>query len=338
MADRSVSFPALIWIFAAISLGACGDSATDDTARVDPATDGGTASPGDQDGAVAADGAVKVGDDGGPSTPPASYCARWKDLAKGDLPGFATDSACADYDDIPTGDVPCSGAKNDSAVVALTQLAQNHLITPTSDDYKVNDKGEALDPGGVRPKFRLASERPVLVKVNVTGAGPSPEVKVTASRNGKELGSLCLKGPSALPASVSATPPSLDDSFSATLPGAWIHAGLALTITAGGATKSIPATDLRVAGGLRHQVVELPMLVFGDTTPHYVPQYMPRMADELPVKSLVWSHFPVPVELNPFTMSARGNNPVRVVAQRGGDFDEVGECLDIVGELRAANG
>src|SRR5207247_2350988 len=134
----------------------------------------------------------------------------------------------------------------------------------------------------MRPKFRFISHRPALLKVAVTGSGSAPEVKVIAARNGTPLGSLCLKGPASLPASVSATP-SFDDSFTVQLPPEWIRPGLELDIQAGNADRKIPATDLRVAGGLRHQVIEVPTLLYGDTTPHYVPQYMPRMADELPV-------------------------------------------------------
>src|SRR5689334_9631874 len=78
-------------------------------------------------------------DDAGPSGPVnGPFCKRWAALGAGALPGFATDSACADYSDIPTGDVPCSGAGNDGATIADVQLAQTHLLRPTSEDFTTN--------------------------------------------------------------------------------------------------------------------------------------------------------------------------------------------------------
>src|SRR5690606_2472095 len=102
----------------------------------------------------------------------------------------------------------------------------------------------------IRPKFRLISHRPALLMVAVTGAGAAPEVRVTARRNGSELGSLCLRGPDTLSDSVSAEP-NFDDRFTLSLPADWVRSGLELEIQAGGATRQIPSTDLRVAGGLR---------------------------------------------------------------------------------------
>jgi hypothetical protein len=291
------------------------------------------------DGAAGGGGTDGGGVPGGPPPPAAgTFCARWKALAPGALPGFATDSACADYTDIPTGGVTCSGAMSASATVGEVLLGQNHLLPPSAENYAMNEAGTfAMAAGSVRPKFRLVSHRPALLKVAVTGTGAAPEVKVIATRNGAPVGALCLQGPAALPATVSPIP-SFADSFTVQLPAAWIRPGLALQIQAGAASKTIPTADLRVAGGLRHLVVEVPALVYADTTPHFVPQYMPRMADELPVQSLVWSHFPVPMVLDPFVMSARSGQPDRVVARREGNFDEVGEVLDIGGTIRAANG
>ncbi len=278
------------------------------------------------------------GNEGGGGVPMASFCARWKALGPGALPGFATDSACADYSDIPTGDVPCSGAGNAGATISEVLIGQNHLLPPSSEDYTRNEAGTITISGSAaRPKFRLVSHRPALLKVGVTGAGDAPEVKVTATRNGMPLGSLCLKGPPALPASVSPRP-SLADSFTVQLPAAWIRSGLALQIQAGGASRTIPPGELRVGGGIRQLVVEMAAVMYGIATPPRVPQYMPRMADELPVQSLVWSHFPVPMVFDPFVMSARGGRPDRILLTREGGFDEVGECLSIGATIRAANG
>jgi hypothetical protein len=306
-------------------------------------TDGGAARDGAPAPDAPSDDGGTIGTDGGDSVdsslpPDATYCQRWQALAAGSLPGFATDSACADYTDIPPGDAPCSGAKNDGATIAEVLIGQNHLLPPTADNYVTNEaKTFAMTGDALRPKFRFISHRPALLKVAVVGSGNAPEVKVIATRKGAPLGSLCLKGPATLPANPGATP-SFDDSFTVQLPAAWIRAGIELEIQAGGADKKIPATDLRVGGGLRHEVVEIPTLIYGDKTPHYAPRYMPRMADELPVQSLIWSHFAVPMVLSPFVMSARSGKPDRVLTAREGSFDEVGEVLDIAATIRTANG
>ena len=273
---------------------------------------------------------------GGAGLPGASFCARWKALAAGALPGFATDSACADYTDIPTGDVPCSGAANAGATIGEVLLGQNHLLPPSSENYTSNEAGTFTIRGNAaRPRFRLVSHRPALLKVGVTGSGSAPEVKVTATRNGAAR--LAVPEGSGRPPGHRLGPPSFDDSFTVQLPAAWIRSGLALQIQAGGASKTIPAGELRVGGGIRQLVVEMAAVMYGVAPPR-VPQYMPRMADELPVQSLVWSHFPVPIVFDPFVMSARGGRPDRILRAREGGFDEVGECLSVGATIRAANG
>jgi hypothetical protein len=266
-----------------------------------------------------------------------TFCERWKALGPGDLPSFATDSECEDYSGIATNDVPCSGAANADAKIRDVLIAQNHLLPPSAEDYTKNDSGASLVKEAVRPKFRMISHRPALLMVSVTGSGTAPEVKVTATRNGATLGSLCLKGPDDLPTEVDAKP-SAADRFTVSMPAAWIRSGIELEISAGGATRKIPATDLRVGGGVRHLLVEASMMMYGDTTVNFVPKKDPDtyvMADELPAQSVIWAHFPVPIEFNPFTM---GGNPPRALTVREGSFDEVGECLDMMHEIRRANG
>lgn len=269
-----------------------------------------------------------------------TYCDRWRALAAGELPGFATSSECNEYDTLEVGDAPCSGANNPSAQIARIELAQNHVLTPTSEDYTENDSGNPLNENARRPKFRLVSHRAALLLVSVTGEGAAPEVKVSATRNGSPLGSYCLSGPAAL----SATPPLAPGQgthFTVSLPAEWIRSGLELTVEAGEDARQLPADTLRVAGGVRHIVMEVPMRLYGDTESPVVPKDRPKpyvMGDELPVQSLVWAHFPVPVVMDPMVMSARGGNPARVVHAHEGSFDEVGEVLDLVAEIRRANG
>ncbi len=268
-----------------------------------------------------------------------TYCERWQALSGGDLPGFATDSECHEFADIAPGDATCSGAQNGSATIDRVELAQNHVLTPTADDYTTNESGNALGGDSVRPQFRLISHRPALLLVTVTGSGAAPEVSVRALRNGSEVGSFCLSGPDMLPASVGGAP-NLDQQYSVNLPAEWIRSGLSLEVTAGGATSTISSDQLRVGGGTRHIVMEGSMVLYG-LEPRTVPKDDPDdyiMADELPVQSAVWAHFPVPIIMDPMTMSARSGNPARIVTVKEGSFDEVGEVLDIFAQIWRANG
>lgn len=268
-----------------------------------------------------------------------SYCDRWFELASGELPGFATDSVCHDFAAALPGDAACTDEENSTAEIVRVELAQNHVLEVSADDYTQNEGGEPLESGSVRPQFRLISHRPALLLVTVTGSGVSPDVRVQASRDGEVLGSFCLSGPEALPA-VAPEGPELASQFSVTLPAAWIRDGLSLEIVAGPSTRLVPAGELRVAGGTRHIVMEGSMALYG-LPPRTVPRDDPDtylMADELPVQSAVWAHFPVPIVMDPMTMSARSGNPARILSSAEGGFDEVGECLDIFSEIRRANG
>ncbi len=280
-----------------------------------------------------------AGTGGGAVAEEPTYCDRWQALAPGELPGFATDSVCHDFSEISSGEATCDGAENASAEIASVQLAQNHVLTPSAEDYTTNEAGDQLEPGSVRPRFRLISHRPALLLVRVTGSGSSPEVRVTAQRDGEELGSLCLSGPGML-SDVTSDAPDQDGLHRVNLPAEWIRTGLSLEVTAGGATLPVAASELRVAAGTRHIVMEGSMVLYG-LPPQTVPMDSPDdylMSDELPVQSAVWAHFPVPIIMDPMTMSAKSGNPARIVSSKEGSFDEVGECLDIFAEVRRANG
>lgn len=297
--------------------------------------------PGATGGSAAASGGGggETGGSGGVLPEDASFCERWEALGPGDLPGFATESVCNDFAEVETADIECTGADNGSAIIEAVHLAQNHVLAPTSQDYTQNESGGELQAGSVRPMFRLISHRPAHLLVSVTGSGAAPEVRVTASRDGAVLGSLCLNGPEALPPNI-ASDPSAGDRFAVNLPAAWIRSGLSLDVAAGGASRQIPSSDLRVAAGTRHIVMEGSMVLYG-LSPQTVPVDDPDpylMSDELPVQSAVWAHFPVPIVMDPMTMSAKSGNPARIVTEQEGSFDEVGECLDIFAEIRRANG
>ncbi|WP_438014126.1 M66 family metalloprotease [Sorangium sp. So ce315] len=278
--------------------------------------------------------------DGDPG--PSTFCERWTRGADGELPGFATESECADFERVPTGDAPCSGATNATAAIVSVEMAQTHLIAPTSALFTENDMGQELVRSAKRPQFQLVSHRPALVKVNVTGAGASPEVRVTARRGGEALGSLCLSGPASLPDAVGAEP-SFDDSFTVSLPPAWIRPGLELEVRAGDATKEIPASDLAVVGGLRHVVVETAPLLFGDPEPYWVePRFTKPMAAKLPVQSLVWTRFPVPIEIPdlPLAPDDDAGEPARLLSapDDAEDWRVIAAVRLLGGAIQEANG
>lgn len=145
--------------------------------------------------------------------------------------------------------VACSGAANASAQIARAYVVQTHLVEPT------------------HPFFVLSANRPALVKVDVTGTGASPQVRVVATNNGNPVGSLCLAGPAALPASVDPDAPSRANSFTATLPAAWLQPGLSLSFTAGAATRTYDAATLKLGAEPVLSLAGPDFLLFGDTTP-----------------------------------------------------------------------
>ena len=280
--------------------------------------------------------------DAGPAVPPPmapdGFCARWKARAAGALPGFATDSECVDFTGLETGDVPCGTAPaNASASIADVFLAQTHFMAPSTADITMNDAGEPLLPNAVRPAFRLVTHRPALLKVGITGDGASPEVKVIGRRQGMPLGELCLKGPATLVAT-RAMGQNLDDSFLVNLPSSWIRPGLELEIRAGGASRMIPAAELRVAGGVRHMVVDMPVRMFGQAMTYPLPNLVVRYGSNTPVQSQVWSRFPVPVDLDPFVIPPKNMMPARIQAIQLRNFDEIAEVLDVAALLQRANG
>lgn len=171
--------------------------------------------------------------------------------------------------------VACSSAANASARIDRVYLAQTHVLEPS------------------HPLFVLVARRPALLKVNVTGSGASPQVRVSATAGAVDLGSLCLAGPANLSASVDPASQSRADSFTVTLPAAWLQPGLALSITAGGATRVLDAATLKVGPEPVLALLTPELYLFGDQQPTPKPpnweiQYLSTlMMSALQVSSLV---------------------------------------------------
>lgn len=181
--------------------------------------------------------------------------------------------------------VACSGAANATAQIARVYVIQTHVLEPT------------------HPFFVLAANRPALLKVDVTGSGAAPQVRVVASNGATTLGSLCLAGPAALPASVDPNAPSRSNSFTVTLPAGWLQPGLALNVSAGGATRLLDAATLKLGAEPVLSLLAPDLLLFGDTTPTPKPanweqQYLSTLSISAihytPLKAIETSRFPIP--------------------------------------------
>lgn len=295
----------------------------------------GGASPCNQSNAGSCAGASSGGSGGSTPSSDTGYCAQlrkqWQ--SPDELPSLDLD--CEDFSLVPAGDVPCSGAGNAQAQIRTVRVAQTDLLEPTSDAYVKNDVGSPITYDPPLPKFRLISDRPALVFVDVVGTGASPEVKVVARNGSRTLGSYCLKGPAELHAAVPKTP-SLATSFSVTLPAAWVQTGLEFDVTAGGSTKAVPATSLPVAGGIRNMVFNMSIDFYGVKPLHFFDRHTSRVAGMLPVQSYVIARVPVPVDAAPYFYTDDQHMTPTIATDHAGD--EPGAALDLSSVLTRASG
>ncbi|APR79048.1 Hypothetical protein A7982_04395 [Minicystis rosea] len=202
----------------------------------------------------------------------------------------------------PADDAPCTGAKNDSAAIAHVYFAQTHVMEPSW------------------PLFFLVAKRPALIKVDVTGSGAAPEVKVEGWLGDVSLGVKCLKGPANLPASVSAAVQSRDDSFTATLPKAWLQAGLRIKVTAGGTEKEFSDKELAVgpAPELNLAILNMDVLNYNDGHAD-IPEpadFLRNLASEIPAAVVRVGHFPARIKLPRFVVGGNAGTTPTVLEQR----------------------
>lgn len=123
-----------------------------------------------------------------------------------------------------------------------------------------------------------------------------------------------------------------------TLPADWIRPGLSLAITAGGATRNVPAADLRVAGGLEHTIVEVPLLLFGNEQPLLQnPRFLEELYATTPVSKLTWERFPVNVSIEQIILEdgSSVDSPDDMLPD---GFDLIRLAIDTSTVLSAANG
>ncbi|MFS8065778.1 MAG: M66 family metalloprotease, partial [Byssovorax sp.] len=202
----------------------------------------------------------------------------------------------------PADDAPCTGAQNATAAIAHVYFAQTHVMEPSW------------------PLFFLVGKRPALIKVDVTGSGAAPEIRVEGWLGDVSLGVKCLKGPAELPASVSAAEQRRDDSFTATLPKAWLQAGLRIKVTAGGAERSFSDKELKVgpAPELNLAIVDMDVLNYNDGQPaNEAPAaFLRNLATEMPAAELRLGRFPARLALPRLALGVPGSTTPVVLEKR----------------------
>ncbi len=128
----------------------------------------------------------------------------------------------------PADQGTCTGAMNATAQIEEVFMAQTHR--------------QAIS----HPLFFNIGFRPALFQVAVTGSGAAPDVQIEGFSGGASIGTLCLNGPATLSNSINLDVANFTDYFSVTLPKSWMQPGLSLTITAGGATRTLTGADLKI--------------------------------------------------------------------------------------------
>lgn len=237
-------------------------------------------------------------------------------------PSMSTDAgrSCAQTGTCPDSAAPCPsgacGAKD--AVISKVYFAQTHVLPP--DD----------------PLFRLVSNRDALIKVQVLSpsAGPAPEVSATLTR-GKETLKLVLKGPAQLPTAFVSEKGMVkhryDDSFTATIPAAWVQPGLSVAINAGVATLMLP--KVTVGASTRVIMTMLDMHFFALTKGDYPTGWQDEIVTKWPASALELRRTPA-VVLPQLVVPPRGNLPAVLCSKKQDYTDQTGMPFD--GEQAAA--
>jgi hypothetical protein len=253
------------------------------------------------------------------------------------------------FQEVSSPDKPnaaCRTAGNATAQLGKVHLAQTHLLETT------------------HPFFHLSANRSTFVRVSVTGSGAAPAVSVKGSVNGTDLGTFCLAGPSTLPGSIDEAQPSAANSFTGTVPGAWLKPGLQLVVAAGSASKTLSAAELKVGPAPELTMVTTDWLLFGDTEATPVPGgFRPEFAAKMPISKMRYVDFPIKPSLTQLPIGPRsdgtsptgvgGNQPAVLATSlqhcsdadkaagtctRWSGFGILGAVRDLTGALQAANG
>jgi hypothetical protein len=172
----------------------------------------------------------------------------------------------------------CTGVTNSSASISDIFFAQTHR--------------NSID----NPFYFLIGYRPALLQIAVTGNGAAPDVMVEGFLNGSSLGSLCLKGPAELSASVNLDVPDFDNYFSVTLPKAWVQPGLTLSVKVGEQRRELSEAQLKVGPYTELNLVmfELDVLDY-NLEEHRTPiinNFLQETASSIPASVIRYGTFP----------------------------------------------
>ena len=111
--------------------------------------------------------------------------------------------------------------------LSAVYLAQTHVLEVGGPEFKYEY---------IKPAFKLVGGRPALLKVQLTGSGPSPVVRATVTAKTGEATLLVLTGPEFLPSLWNGKPGQVEhkfeDSFTATIPAEWVSHGMAIELYA----------------------------------------------------------------------------------------------------------
>jgi autotransporter-associated beta strand protein len=200
------------------------------------------------------------------------------------------------------------------------------------------------------PYFGLVGERNTLIKVHVTDpATPaSPAVSATLSLGGQSL-VVPLTGPATLPASIPDGPGVVQhsnaNSFTATLPAAWIKKGLQVTVNAGPDSTTI--TDMKVSAPTKVVMTMTDVHYFAKTTGDYSSGTFAEVEAKWPVTDLevrrlrdvVFRELVIPPRSDAGTQAVRIRSKAEYYVQTGLSFDgEQAAALEWNGALKRAAG
>ncbi len=188
------------------------------------------------------------------------------------------------------------------------------------------------------PNFNLVSDRNTLLKVHVVNPScpNSPEVTAKLELDGQTL-SIPLTGPSVLPESIPDGPGivqhSFDNSFTGSIPAAWIRPGLKVSVQAGSAEQSLDNLQIGAPNKITMNMFDIEY--FRDTTGDYPNGWLEELESKLPVSNLSLRRMPN-IVFPELVIPARGDvgTPVVRVSSEADYRNQTGQRFD--GEQAAA--
>ena len=184
----------------------------------------------------------------------------------------------------------CLGNQNGTAIIDEIFMSQTHR-------HEIG-----------HPLFFTIGERPALLQLAVTGSGVAPDVQVEGILNGNNLGTLCLKGPAMLSASINLAQPNFEDYFSVTLPKAWIKEGLELIVSAGNSVRTLTQDKLKISPFTEVNLVMVRMDAMDYNTEAYnismFDNFLEEVASAIPASVVRFGEFPETLRLPSFAFSS----------------------------------